>query len=192
MHYTIHKSTDYVMKRPPILLFLLLFSFAANSLYAEETVPSGGYQLGPGDKLVISVFNQEDLTGEYAINGAGRFFMPFIGNVDAKGLTITELTDLIVNKLKPDYLLNPRVSIEVLNFRPFYIIGEVKAPNSYPYVEGMTYLNAVAIAGGYTYRAKKGYAMVRRNEDQDGKEQKVDMTSSVMAGDIIRIVERMF
>ena len=192
MHYTIHKSTDYVMKRPPILLFLLLFSFAANSLYAEETVPSGGYQLGPGDKLVISVFNQEDLTGEYSINGAGRFFMPFIGNVDAKGLTITELTDLIVNKLKPDYLLNPRVSIEVLNFRPFYIIGEVKEPNSYPYVEGMTYLNAVAIAGGYTYRAKKGYAMVRRNEDQDGKEQKVDMTSSVMAGDIIRIVERMF
>ena len=118
--------------------------------------------------------------------------MPFIGNVDAKGLTITELTDLIVNKLKPDYLVNPRVSIEVLNFRPFYIIGEVNAPNSYPYVEGMTYLNAVAIAGGYTYRAKKGYAMVRRNEDQDGKEQKVDMTSKVMAGDIIRIVERMF
>jgi protein involved in polysaccharide export with SLBB domain len=181
-----------IMKRPPILLFLLLFSFAANSLYAAEAVQSGGYQLGPGDKLVISVFNQEDLTGEYAINGAGRFFMPFIGNVDAKGLTITELTDLIVNKLKPDYLLNPRISIEVLNFRPYYIIGEVKAPNSYPYVEGMTYLNAVAIAGGYTYRAKKGYAMVRRNEDQEGKEQKVDMTSSVMAGDIIRIVERMF
>lgn len=192
MHYPVHKSTDYIMKRPTILLFLLLFFFAANPLTAEETVPSGGYQLGPGDKLVISVFNQEDLTGEYAINGAGRFFMPFIGNVDAKGLTITELTDLIVNKLKPDYLVNPRVSIEVLNFRPFYIIGEVNAPNSYPYVEGMTYLNAVAIAGGYTYRAKKGYAMVRRNEDQDGKEQKVDMTSSVMAGDIIRIVERMF
>ena len=192
MHYPIHKSTDYIMKQHPILFILLLFSFAANPLYAEESVQSGGYQLGPGDKLVISVFNQEDLSGEYAINGAGRFFMPFIGNVDAKGLTITELTDLIVNKLKPDYLLNPRVSIEVLNFRPFYIIGEVKEPNSYPYVEGMTYLNAVAIAGGYTYRAKKGYAMVRRNEDQDGKEQKVDMTSSVMAGDIIRIVERMF
>ena len=192
MHYPVHKSTDYIMKRPTILLFLLLFFFAANPLTAAETVPSGGYQLGPGDKLVISVFNQEDLTGEYAINGAGRFFMPFIGNVDAKGLTITELTDLIVNKLKPDYLVNPRVSIEVLNFRPFYIIGEVNAPNSYPYVEGMTYLNAVAIAGGYTYRAKKGYAMVRRNEDQDGKEQKVDMTSSVMPGDIIRIVERMF
>ena len=180
------------MKQHPILLFLLLFSFAANLLYAEETVQSGGYQLGPGDKLVISVFNQEDLTGEYAINGAGRFFMPFIGNIDAKGLTITELTDLIVNRLKPDYLLNPRVSITVLNFRPFYIIGEVKEPNSYPYVEGMTYLNAVAIAGGYTYRAKKGYAMVRRNEDQDGEEEKVGMTSSVMAGDIIRIVERMF
>jgi protein involved in polysaccharide export with SLBB domain len=192
MHYPVHKSTDYKMKRPTILLFLQLFFFAANPLTAEETVPSGDYQLGPGDKLVISVFNQEDLTGEYAINGAGRISMPFIGNVDAKGLTITELTDLIVNKLKPDYLLNPRVSIEVLNFRPFYIIGEVNAPNSYPYVEGMTYLNAVAIAGGYTYRAKKGYAMVRRNEDQDGKEQKVDMTSSVMPGDIIRIVERMF
>jgi protein involved in polysaccharide export with SLBB domain len=180
------------MKQYPTLFFLLLFFFAANSLYAEETMQSGGYQLGPGDKLVISVFNQEDLTGAYTINGAGRFSMPFIGSVEAKGLTITELTDLIVNKLKPDYLLNPRVSIEVLNFRPFYIIGEVKEPNSYPYVEGMTYLNAVAIAGGYTYRAKKGYAMVRRNEDQDGEEEKVEMTNKVQAGDIIRIVERMF
>jgi polysaccharide export outer membrane protein len=181
------------MKRHPILFsFLLLFSLAANVLYAEETVQSDGYQLGPGDKLAITVFNQEDLTGEYSINGAGRFSMPFIGSVQAKGLTIMELTDLIVNKLKPDYLLNPRVSIEVINFRPFYIIGEVKSPNAYPYVEGMTYLNAVAIAGGYTYRAKKGYAMVRRNEDEDGEEEKVDMTSNVRAGDIIRIVERMF
>ena len=191
MHYPVHKSTDYIMKRPTILLFLLLFFFAANPLTAEETVPSGGYQLGPGDKLVISVFNQEDLTGEYAINGAGRFFMPFIGNVDAKGLTITELTDLIVNKLKPDYLVNPRVSIEVLNFRPFYIIGEVNAPKSYPYVEGMTYLNAVAIAGGYTYRAKTEEWIVTRADDPALQEAEIEAPSfRVRPGDVIVVPER--
>ena len=157
-----------------------------------DNQPDANYQFGAGDKLSITVFNQDDLSGEYTINGSGRFSMPFIDQIQAEGLTIPELSDAIISKLKPDYLLNPRVSIEVLNFRPFYIIGEVKAPNSYPYVEGMTYLNAVAIASGYTYRAKKGYAMVRRNEDQDGEEEKVDMTSNVKAGDIIRIVERMF
>jgi len=172
--------------------FFLLFSFTAHTLLAEEVQNTENYRLGAGDKLAISVFNQEELTAEYTVDGSGRFSMSFIGSVKAKGLSVPELTELIINKLKPDYLINPRVSIEVLNYRPFYIIGEVKEPNSYPYVDGMTYLNAVAIAGGYTYRARKGYVMVRRTENPNGKEEKVEMNNQVMPGDIIRIVERMF
>lgn len=170
----------------------MLFSFVLTPLQAQETAASDGYVLGAGDKLAISVFNQEELTAEYTVDGSGRFSMPFIGSVKVKGLSVPELTELIINKLKPDYLINPRVGIEVLNYRPFYIIGEVKEPNSYPYVDGMTYLNAVAIAGGYTYRARKGYVMVRRTENPNGKEEKVKMNNQVMPGDIIRIVERMF
>ena len=171
------------------LLFLLLFS----PLHAAESEQArANYQLGPGDKLSVTVFDQAELSGKYTINGAGQFVMPFIDEVQAEGLTIPELSELIVSKLKPDYLINPRVSIEVLNFRPFYIIGEIGSPGSYPYIEGMTYLNAVAIAGGFTYRAKKKYVMVKRKEDPEGKEIKLKLTEDVSPGDIVRVAERLF
>jgi len=118
--------------------------------------------------------------------------MPVIERIQAKGLTTTELTDVIVNKLKPDYLINPRVSIEVLNFRPYYIIGEVNSSGSYPYVEGMTYLNAVAIAGGFTYRARKKYVLVRREGSPEGKEVRLKFNGVVLPGDVIRVTERLF
>ena len=171
--------------------FCLIF-LALNLAHAQQPSVKEVYKLGSGDKLIISVFNQEELTGEYTINGSGHISMPFIGSIVAKGLSVSDLEQLIVDKLKPEYLLNPRVSIEVINYRPFYIIGEVKRPNSYPYVDGMTYLNAVAIAGGFTYRAKKKYAMVRHNEDSNSEEIKVDIYMKVMPGDIIRIAERIF
>lgn len=171
---------------------LLLITILTVPLHAEDTAEQSTYQLGPGDKLQISVFNQEDLSGVYTISGGGRFSMPLIGSVTAKGTTVAELQEKIINKLKPDYLRNPRVSIEVLNYRPFYIMGEVKGPNSYPYVDGMTYMTAVAIAGGFTYRAKKSYALVKRDDDPNAEEVKVKMNELVQPGDIIRIDERFF
>jgi len=182
------------MTRRFILLNLLfsLFLFSANLSAAENQQPRADYRLGAGDKISITVFDQAELSGEYTVNGSGRFVMPFIDKVQAEGLTIPELSDLIISKLKPDYLINPRVSIQVLNFRPFYIIGEIGGPGSYPYIEGMTYLNAVAIAGGFTYRAKKKYVLVKRKENQDGKEVKLKLTEEVRPGDIIRVAERLF
>jgi len=159
---------------------------------AEGDQARSSYQLGAGDKLSISVFNQDDLSGEYTINGSGRFVMPFIEGIQAGGLTIPELRNVIVSKLKPDYLLNPRVSIEVLNFRPYYIIGEISSTGSYPFVEGITYLNAVAIAGGFSYRARKKYVMVKRKDDLDGEEVKLELNDFVRPGDIIRVTERLF
>ena len=157
-----------------------------------DPVTDISYRLGAGDKLQINVFNQTDLTGEYTLDANGRFTMHLIGKVKAKGLTPTELEALLVSKLKPDYLVNPRVSVRVDNFRPFYIIGEVKSPSSYAYVNGMTYLTAVAIAGGYTYRAKKGHVYVMRSDDPEREEIKLDVNESVHPGDIIRIAERLF
>lgn len=150
------------------------------------------YQLGSGDVLKITVFNQEDLSGEYTINGAGQISLPLIGDVNAKDLTAKQVEQGIVNKLKPDYLLNPRVSVQVLNYRPFYILGEVKEPKSYPYVDGMTYLNAVAIAGGYTYRAKEDYVVVVHMNDPDKRELTLKMDEKVMPGDVIHVKERFF
>ena len=150
------------------------------------------YKLGSGDLIKITVFNQEDLSGEYTINGAGKIALPLIGDVETKDLTVKQVEQGIANKLKPDYLLNPRVNVQVLNYRPFYILGEVKAPQSYPYVDGMTYLNAVAIAGGYTYRAKEDHVMVIRMNDPQKKELKLNMDEKVLPGDVIHVEERFF
>jgi polysaccharide export outer membrane protein len=118
--------------------------------------------------------------------------LALIGSVEAINRTLPELKQQLINKLKPDYLLNPRVGIEVLNYRPFYILGEVKKPKSYPYVDGMSYLNAVAIAGGYTYRAKEDYVMVSHAGDTNKRKIKLKMTDKVMPGDVIHIEERFF
>lgn len=150
------------------------------------------YRFGPGDILQIDIFGQDELSGKYTLDGKGRFSMPLIGRVDAEGFTPPELEALLVSKLKPDYLVTPRVSVRVENLRPFYIIGEVAKPSSYAYVDGMTYLTAVAIAGGFTYRAKKGRAYVIRADDPKRKELKLGINEKVLPGDIIRIAERLF
>ncbi|MEI8208418.1 MAG: polysaccharide biosynthesis/export family protein [Methylococcales bacterium] len=150
------------------------------------------YKLGSGDQIRITVFNQEQLSGEYTINGGGQIALPLIGDIYAKDLTVKQVEQAIANKLKPDYLLNPKVNVQVLNYRPFYILGEVKSPQSYPYVDGMTYRNAVAIAGGFTYRAKEDHVMVIRMKDPKKEEIKLDMDEKVMPGDIIHVEERFF
>jgi polysaccharide export outer membrane protein len=185
----------------PLRVLLLTCTLLISSLAWAQDEPASvtgagitdlSYRMGAGDKLQIDVFNQEDLTGEYTLDGNGRFTMHLIGKVSAAGLTPTELEALLVSKLKPDYLVNPRISVRVQNFRPFYIIGEVKSPSSYAYVDGMTYLTAVAIAGGFTYRAKKDHVYVVRGNDPEREEIKLDVNQKVRPGDIIRIDERLF
>jgi polysaccharide export outer membrane protein len=186
--------------RPVLLLCTVFFCPVLSA--AEENNPQQAqdqhstslneYRLGSGDLLKVTVFNQDDLSGEYTINGAGKISLPLIGDVNAKDLTVKQVEQGIADKLKPDYLLNPRVSIQVLNYRPFYILGEVKEPKSYPYVDGMTYLNAVAIAGGYTYRAKEDFVVVIRMNDPEKRELTLKMDERVMPGDVIHVKERYF
>lgn len=187
----------YAGLRCLLVLLMLLNSaqiWAQNSASAANApaVSDNSYRLGAGDNLQIDVFNQDDLSGEYTLDGNGRFSMHLIGKITAGGLTPTELEAFLVSKLKPDYLVNPRVSVLVYNFRPFYIMGEVKSPSSYAYVDGMTYLTAVAIAGGYTYRAKKDHVFVIRGDDPEREELKTDVSNKAHPGDIIRVAERMF
>lgn len=157
---------------------------------ASEAV--SGYRLGPRDRVLVTVFNHADLSGEYELDGDGRLSMPLIGVVDAAGLTLPELQQLLISRLKPDYLVNPRVSIEVRNYRPYYLIGEVQSTGSFPYVAGITYLTAIAMAGGYTYRAKKDVVYVIRGNDPEQEEIKLDVNEKVQPGDIIRVAERLF
>lgn len=164
----------------------------AQSTQAPDNYENEQYKVGSGDLLKITIFNQEELSGEYLINGAGQIALPLIGDINAKDITVKQVEQGIANKLKPDYLLNPRVNVQVLNYRPFYILGEVKEPQSYPYVDGMTYLNAVAIAGGFTYRAKEDHVMVVRMKDPKKVEIRLNMDEKVMPGDVIHVEERFF
>ncbi len=149
------------------------------------------YVLGPGDKLKVTVFGSEDLSGETEVDPSGQVTLPLIQQVPAAGKTVRELEQEIRQKLSPDYVKNPRLSIEVLNYRPFFIIGEVKNPGSYPYVAGMTVVNAIALAGGYTYRANKNEVLMTRKSDPAHKVP-AKPTDIVMPGDIVEVQERYF
>lgn len=175
-----------------VIIFALTGLLQAQESSVDDAASDTGYQLGPRDRVSITVFNHPEFSGEYELDGDGRFSMPLIGIVNAAGRTPVELETLLVNRFRPDYLVNPRISIEVRNYRPYYLIGEVQSTGSFPYVAGITYLTAIAMAGGYTYRGKKGVVYVIRGNDPEQEEIKLDANEKVQPGDIIRVAERLF
>ena len=151
------------------------------------------YRLGSGDKVKLTVYGENDLGGEYLVDGGGQVQLPLLGQVPAVGMTVHDFETSVGSKFVSEgYLKDPRVSVEVLNYRPFYIIGEVKNPGQYPYVNGMNALNAVALAGGYTYRADEKDVYIRKNGSSKEQEVPADQTTRVNPGDIIRVDERIF
>lgn len=151
------------------------------------------YKLGGGDRMRIIVYGQPNLTGEYALDGGGVLAFPLIGQVQAMGMSPGQLEQAIVARLHPDYLKNPSVSVEVMTRRPFYIVGEVKNPGSYSYVSGMLVINAIALAGGFTYRARESSFYIKRN-DKSGQQTRLDANQEtpVQPGDVIMVRERYF
>ena len=155
--------------------------------------PGDSNKLGPNDRLRITVFGQPTLTGEYTLDGNGVLAFPLIGNVPANGVTTSQLQQAIAAKLTPDYLVNPNVSAEVITRRPFYVIGEVQKPGNYSYVTSLTAINAVAMAGGFTRRAKKNDFYIRRTA-ADGQTVRVEAHSGTVLqpGDTLEVRERLF
>lgn len=183
-----------------LLLFTLTFLASCGATTSSGTVPEQiaqaredtEYRLGGGDRLRVIVYREEALSGEFVIDGSGRVSLPLIGNVAAGGLTLNEFEDAVEAQLADGYLNDPRVNVEVLNFRPFYILGEVEESGEYPYTDGLTVMNAVATAGGFTYRANTRVVYIKR--DGSTQEMAIALTPStpVQPGDTIRIAERYF
>lgn len=151
------------------------------------------YHLGAGDRVRVTVFNEPSLTGEYNITPGGALAFPLIGVVAAGGRTIDAVQQELTSKLAEGYVNDPRVSVEVLNYRPFYILGEVNRPGEYSYASGMTVEQAIARAGGFTYRANEKTVFLRRQTGAG--ESAVPLRSAqvaVLPGDTIRIGERYF
>jgi protein involved in polysaccharide export with SLBB domain len=149
-----------------------------------------GYRLGTGDKLKVTVFGEEDASGEYEVDATGAISVRLIGRVAVKGMTPSEVEQILIDQYRNrGFFKNPRISIELVNLRPFFILGEVEKRGQYPYVNGLTVAQAVAIAGGYTYRASRGRITIQR---VGGKEEPVSEDAPVYPGDIVRVPERFF
>jgi polysaccharide export outer membrane protein len=176
------------------LLFVIPFTCGALSSLAGRVAAAErpAYRLGSGDKIRLTVFNEKDLSGDYDVDDQGRVSLPLIGSVSISGKTVSEAEAIITQQYGANYLVNPRVSIEVLNYRPFFILGEVKNPGSYPYVAGMTILNAVALAGGYTPRADKSDITVRHSNSGSSAAEAIHEDDAVLPGDVITVRERFF
>jgi polysaccharide export outer membrane protein len=165
---------------------------ACTTTSAPETLEQPSeYRLGPGDQLRITVFGENDLTGQFLVGSQGAIAYPLVGEVQASGLTVLEFTESLQTKLQ-EFLRQPNVSVEVANYRPFFILGEVRNPGTYPYSANLTVLNAVATAGGFTPRANRGRVYIRHANEPAEHVYPLQITTPVLPGDTVRIGERFF
>ena len=158
----------------------------------ESITPRGPYLLDTGDRLRVVVFGQEGLTNSYAVDSSGHIAMPLIGAVQAAGRSTEVLGREIAAQLRGGYIRDPSVSVEIETYRPFFIMGEVTAGGQFPFVNGMTVQNAIAIAGGFTPRANRWSIEVTRKVDGQLYRADVPLTHQMVPGDTIVVRERWF
>lgn len=163
-----------------------------NRVIEIQTQPRAAYTLAPGDRVRVIVFGQDSLSNSFAVDSSGHIAMPLIGPVSANGRTTAQLSREIERKLRDGYVREPRVSVEVEAYRPFFVLGEVTNSGQYPFVNGMTVETAVAIAGGFTPRARKDSAELTRAEEGRTIIFEAPINQPVKPGDTILIHERFF
>ncbi|AYC31450.1 polysaccharide export protein [Pseudomonas cavernae] len=179
------------------MVIRIFFSLILGMLLINSSVVqaegNSQYKLASGDVIRINVFGEQDLSfEELRLTDAGTFSYPFIGEVQAKGKTAAEIEQMIIDKLKGDYLVDPRVSVSVLQYREFFISGEVKEPGGYPFQPGLTLRRAVALAGGLTERASEGRITIIRDHDASRTPEAASLDTQVMPGDTITIDQGFF
>jgi len=178
-------------------LALMVLSACVNSPAPDSAVTQATpievppYRLATSDKLRVTIFGEESLSGEFMISDSGTVALPLIGEVPAAGATIAEVQNNIAVAAR-NYVREPKVAVEVLNYRPYYILGEVNRPGQYPYSTDITVLNAVAAAEGFTYRANMRRVFIKHANLVGEQEYPLTASIVVQPGDTIRITERYF
>jgi polysaccharide biosynthesis/export protein len=178
-----------------LLMSLVLSACATRPLVSPDFFGTEGresYTLAGGDRLRIIVFGQDSLSNSYSVDGSGRISMPLIGLIEAQGRTTHALARQIEARMREGYLREPKVSVEVEQYRPFFVLGEVTTSGQFPYVNNMTVQTAVAIAGGFSPRANRNYAELTRAHMGETYVVEVPLTTPVRPGDTIVIKERYF
>jgi polysaccharide export outer membrane protein len=148
--------------------------------------------LQAGDKIKVTVFGEDKITGEYELDPSGYLSLPLAGTLPASGSTKVQLEQSITTALKSNYLKDPKVTVDVVNYRPIYVLGEVQKPGEYPFRSGLNVMSAIAVAGGATYRASNSRVMIQRFGEQALNEYALDASVPIMPGDVVRLPERYF
>ncbi|WP_158967136.1 polysaccharide biosynthesis/export family protein [Paraglaciecola sp. L3A3] len=192
--YTKSNSVSYFTSYLLVVLGLLTF-FASSNLYAQDSALSSEnsqYRLGADDEISVNVFNEPDLSlPKTRVSANGSISMPLIGQVQVKGLTINEVELKITKLYLGDYLKKPDISVSIVEYRQFYVNGEVDKPGGYSYREGMTVQRAISLAGGFTERAARNKIQLMRENDPNNIS-RVDLNSPVKPGDVITVEESFF
>jgi len=168
-----------------IWILVSCFPLAAAAVEDNTVTNINEYQLGTGDKVRIQVYNEADLYLEARVNDSGIISYPFLGTLKVRGLTPVQIEDVITSRLRGDYLVNPKVSVDIIEYRQFYVNGEVQAPGGFPFQPGITVRKAISVAGGFRERASKEKIFIIREASSDKNPAKVGLDDKVMPGDII-------
>lgn len=160
--------------------------------YGTASDARESYALGPGDKIRLTVFNEAALSGEFSVSGDGLLSLPLVGEIEATGKTTRAIASDVAGLLAQGYVVAPKVSMEVLAYRPYYILGEVVRPGRYPYAAGMTALNAIATAEGFSPRARRGEVRIRRPGEPGEMRYRLTPDLRIQPGDTVRLTERYF
>jgi polysaccharide biosynthesis/export protein len=185
------------MKQLALILLALFCALQPAALPAQAPSTAGTvaepYRLGSGDEIRLTIFGLDSANGPYTIGDGGRLSIPLVGTIDAEGKTTVELETAIGEALKARQIIkDPSVTVQVVKYRPFYIMGEVQKPGQYAYAPGMTVLQAVSIAGGYTFRANEKKATIRRGTGGSGAKTAATPDTPIKPGDTIVIPEAWF
>ena len=162
------------------------------SLIGEAAESLSDYRLGSGDRIQIQVFDEPDLSFEVMLSDAGTISYPFLGEVRVLGNTVGQLGVQITEGLRGDYLVDPKVNISVVEYRPFYVNGEVESPGGYPYQPGLTLRKAIALAGGFTERASRTKIFVLSENGLGGKQRQIRIDEILGPGDIVTVEQSFF
>ena len=146
----------------------------------------------PGEKIRVTVYGEDRLSGEYEVDPGGYVSLPLAGTIKAAGLSKPQLEQALAKKFRGEYLKNPKVTVDVSTFRPFYILGEVGKPGEYPFKSGLNVMSAIALAGGNTYRANRSNVLIQHAGDAGFHEYPLSPSIPVQPGDLIRLPERYF
>lgn len=177
-----------------LLFLLLIFSGVAHAETPSATTNEmmSQYPLGAGDTISIAVYREPDLTFETRLTDAGTIIFPFLGEISVAGLTVGQLKEKITQGLAGRYLIDPKVSVSIVNYREFFVNGEVKKPGAYPYAPGLTAQKAISMAGGFSDRASQSEVLIIREKDPSHTPVEAEIGANVSPGDVVIVEESFF